>query len=121
MLALIFLAIASVTIYIAIRFNYHNCQYDIQVIQSIATTDLQIKTKREAIFIAIEKGILQRPEYKGTQEAVGTDLGWSISAYKNPENWAVHLKTRGILPSYTCRMYLDSQGNLLNERCEWNK
>ena len=99
-------------------YNIQQGQHTVTITENTATLpDFKIKTKREAIHIAIQKGILKKPDYAKIDQP-----NWSISASKIKEKWIVSLKTRDILPSYSCVMDInDFEFPVTTSTCKWNK
>ena len=98
-------------------------QFDVALVNNTPTLTMLISNNREAIIYAVHNGILNAPDYELVNKPLKEPAEWSLSAFKNQEDvWTVSLKTKKILPTYSCNMKIDISTIVTQEAlCQYNK
>lgn len=95
--------------------------YDVIFSEGQPRIDLPVNSAEQAVQHAVDKRLLDMPDYEYVQNAIDWEVNWVVSAVQQEGMWRVYIKTQNVIPSYSCGMIFNDQKEIEIKPCGWNK
>ncbi len=113
-----------------LNYKRNNGKYFLnEIYQMNYSIEMPISNAKEAVQYLKNLGIIDHSAIEKAESQTELINNWIVYSKKinikgiNEKIWAVEIRSRGVMPSYSCFYSFDKEGNILNRSsdCRWNK